>query len=325
VRYNKGQDSEQPTLPRKMVRALIVFAALVTAASIAGCRDSVPSQGEVDKTWGRLGLEDGKFQKPRAGCIDAEGRLYVVDMTARIQVFDEEGNFIRAWSSPDHATGRPSGLSIDRRGRLLVSDTHYFQVLIYSPEGVLLEKLGGTMGEGPGEFGLVTDAAEDSQGNLYVAEYGEYDRIQKFSPERKFLLQWGGHGEELGQFVRPQKMWIDAQDRIWVTDACNHRIQVFDTEGKLLLHWGTPGSGPGELSYPYDISMDADGNLLVTEWGNHRIQKFTQDGKSLACFGKYGRKEPGEFFHPWGSMVDRQGRINVIDSQNHRIQRVLME
>jgi streptogramin lyase len=307
-----------------MHRLLHLLFVAVFGLTLVGCRDSVSSTGEVDKIWGRLGLEDGKFQKPRAACIDAQGRIYVVDMTARIQVFDEDGNFIRSWTSPDHSIGRPSGLSIDRKGRLLVSDTHYYQLLIYSPEGELVEKLGGTKGEKPGEFGLVTDAAEDSKGNLYVAEYGEFDRIQKFSPERKFLLQWGGHGEELGQFVRPQKMWIDEQDRIWVTDACNDRIQVFDTEGKLLFHWGQQGSGPGELSYPYDISLDAEGNVLVTEWGNHRIQKFTQDGKSLGCFGVYGRKKPGEFFHPWGAVIDRQGRIQIVDSQNHRIQRVRM-
>ncbi len=307
-----------------MLRLFAMLAVVCALIAPAGCRRSTGSSGDVDKIWGRLGLEDGKFQKPRAGCIDAQGRIYIVDMTARIQVFDEEGNFIRSWMSPDHTVGRPSGLSIDRKGRLLVSDTHYYQLLVYTPEGELLERLGGVKGEKPGEFGLVTDAAEDSQGNLYVAEYGEFDRIQKFSPDREFLLQWGGHGEELGQFVRPQKLWIDEQDRIWVTDACNHRIQVFDTEGKLLFHWGQQGSGPGDLSYPYDISLDADGNVLVTEWGNHRIQKFTQDGKSLATFGTYGRKQPGEFFHPWGSVIDRQGRINIIDSQNHRIQRVRM-
>src|SRR5262245_54780470 len=108
--------------PPIMTRALLLLAALFGVTALVGCRDSVPSQGEVDKIWGRVGLEDGKFQKPRAGCIDDQGRMYIVDMTARIQVFDEEGNFIRSWSSPDHATGRPSGLSIDRRGRLLVSD-----------------------------------------------------------------------------------------------------------------------------------------------------------------------------------------------------------
>src|SRR5690606_36152225 len=113
---------------------------------------------------------------------------------------------------------------------------HYFRTLVYTPDGELLEEktIGGVCGPGPGEFGFVTDAVEDSQGNIYIAEYGEYDRIQKFSSGGEFLVQWGSHGSEPGQFLRPQNLAIDEQDRIWVADACNHRIQVFDPQGNLV-------------------------------------------------------------------------------------------
>ncbi len=70
----------------------------------------------------------------------------------------------------------------------MVADTHYFQVLVYSPDGKLLRKLGGVKGEKPGEFGFVTGTAQDSQGNVYISEYGEFDRIQKFAPDARFLL-----------------------------------------------------------------------------------------------------------------------------------------
>lgn len=255
--------------------------------------------------------------------IDAEDNLYLVDMTARIQVFSPDGEFLRGWQTPTHENGRPTGLTIDRRGRLLVADTHYFQVLIYSPEGKLLDKLGGVEGHRPGEFGLVTDAVEDSKGNMYVAEYGEYDRIQKFDPQGKFLLEWGGHGSQPGQFVRPQNLAIDELDRVWVVDACNHRIQVFDGGGKLLSMWGLQGSAPGELYYPYDLAFDQQGNLYVCEYGNHRVQKFTRSGESLGCWGKHGRG-PGELHNPWAIVCDRRGRIHVLDTNNHRVQRVVM-
>ncbi|HEX5443971.1 MAG TPA: hypothetical protein VFW87_09095, partial [Pirellulales bacterium] len=223
------------------------------ALTAVGCIDSGESTGRLEKVWGRRGISDGRFQKPRAMAIDEHDQLYIVDMTARIQVFDRDGNFQRVWQTPVHVNGRPTGLSFDRRGRLLVADTHYNRVLAYSPRGELLETFGGVQGHGPGEFGLVTDAVEDSQGNLYVAEYGEYDRIQKFSPQGEFLLQWGGHGSEPGEFMRPQNVAIDEQDRLWVADACNHRIQVFDSEGRVLDIWGREGSQPGELHYPYDL------------------------------------------------------------------------
>jgi sugar lactone lactonase YvrE len=277
----------------------------------------------LDLVWGRRGFVEGRFQKPRAIAIDQRDELYIVDMTARIQVFNADGEYQRGWQTPEHEHGRPTGLSIDRQGRLLVPDTHYFRVLVYSPQGELLQTIGGKEGHGPGEFGFVTDVAEDSQGNLYVSEYGEYDRIQKFTPDGKHLLEWGGHGSEPGQFIRPQSMVFDEQDRLWVADSCNHRIQIFDTQGRLLDRWGEAGSNPGQLYYPYGLVFDDEGNLYICEYGNHRVQKFTRKGESLGCWGHEGRGE-GELFNPWSLVRDSRGRIHVLDSNNHRVQRVLM-
>ena len=69
--------------------------------------------------WGRFGYSDGRFNKPRAIAIDAKDQLYIVDMTARIQVFDTDGNFVRKWQTPASENGRPTGLSIDRQGRIM--------------------------------------------------------------------------------------------------------------------------------------------------------------------------------------------------------------
>ena len=255
--------------------------------------------------------------------IDAADRIYVVDMTARIQVFDPQGRFILGWHTPDHSVGKPCGLSIGIDGDLLVADTHYYQVLVYSPQGQLLRKIGEGRGNQPGQFGLVTDAVQDSKGHYYVAEYGEYDRIQKFSPEGQFILEWGGHGDRPGQFVRPQNLAVDENGRIWVADACNHRIQVFDSLGNLLDFWGTQGGAPGELYYPYDLILAPDSTVYISEFGNHRVQKFTRDGSPLGCWGTHGRG-PGQLYHPWALVRDSQGKIHVLDTNNHRVQTVRM-
>lgn len=232
----------RPQVARLNMHARLLIPLLLV--SLAGCQHDPSDAGRLELIWGRHGVSDGRLQKPRAITIDAHDQLYLVDMTARIQVFDTEGRFLRGWQTPEHQAGRPTGLSISRRREVLVADTHYYRILIYSSEGKLLRTLGGTPGTGPGQFGLVTDAVEDRQGNFYVSEYGENDRIQKFSPEGRWLLTWGGHGSEPGRFLRPQKMAIDPEDRIWVADACNHRIQVFDTQGRLLRNWGTQGAAP---------------------------------------------------------------------------------
>lgn len=304
-------------------RAAWLGGLLLAVGLAAGCRDNGDGAAAPDLIWGKQGLLDGQFQKPRAAAIDADDRLYIVDMTARIQVFDADGQFLRSWRTPVSENGRPSGLTFARDGRLMVADTHYYQVLFYTPEGELLEEdaIGGESGQEPGQFGFVTDAVEDSQGNFYVAEYGDNDRVQKFSPAGEFLLQWGGHGDEPGQFRRPQNLAIDERDRVWVVDACNHRVQIFDGEGELLEMWGESGDAPGQLYYPYDLVLDGQGHVYICEYGNHRVQKFTLDGKSLGVWGTHGRG-PGELHNPWALVRDSAGRLHVIDSMNHRVQRV---
>jgi sugar lactone lactonase YvrE len=296
--------------------------AMLTAAA-GGCGSGSSADSPPDKIWGRLGAGNGQFSKPRAIAIDANDHLYIVDMTARIQVFDAEGQFIRAWQTPEHANGRPTGLTISTDGNLLVADTHYYRILTYTPQGELLTHatLGGTMGHGPGEFGFVTDAVRDAAGNFFVSEYGEFDRIQKFSPDGKFLLEWGGHGSDPGHFLRPQHLELDAEGLLWVADSCNHRIQIFDGDGKIVKIWGQQGTAPGQLQYPYCLVLDGQGHVYVCEYGNHRVQKFTLDGKSVACWGREGRK-PGQLFNPWALVLDSQGRVHVLDSMNHRVQRI---
>lgn len=306
------------------VSGLKGFAIVCCLLSAAGCVPARTPAGSADLIWGETGISDGRFQKPRAIAIDGDDRMFIVDMTARIQCFDTEGNYLHSWRTPVSKNGRPSGLTIAHDGSVLVADTHYYRMLVYSPEGELVEErtIGGEQGRGPGQFGFVTDAVQDSQGNFYIGEYGDYDRIQKFSPEGEYVLEWGSHGAEPGQFRRPQNMVVDEKDQIWVADACNHRIQVFDTEGKLLKHWGTEGSEIGMLYYPYDLVLDGKGHLYVSEFGNHRVQKFTLDGKPVDSWGTHG-KQPGQLYNPWALAMDSRGRLHVLDSRNHRVQRVI--
>ena len=302
------------------------LAFLLIAASSAGCLPAGPTGADA-YAWGRKGLDDGRFFKPRAITIDDEDRLYVADKTGRIQVFNRDGNFIRSWRIPEVYSGKPVGLSISHDGLLIVCDTHYFRLLFYTPTGELIpaRTIGGKNGREPGEFGFITDVVQDSDNNYYVGDYGDFDRIQKFDPDGNYVCEIGGHGESPGQFLRPQSLAMDADNHLWVADSCNHRIQVFNANvepPKLLFHWGKQGHEAGQMSYPYAIELLDDGNVMVCEFGNHRVQKFTRDGKSLGVWGTAG-KLPGQFSQPWAMCVDSKNMIHVADTYNHRIQRFI--
>jgi sugar lactone lactonase YvrE len=301
------------------------FAITLFALLTGGCNYPTEKPDNSIFIFGKRGVDHGHFSKPRAIAIDQDDHLYIVDMTGRIQVFDSDGQFVRQWRTPEIKNGKPCGLGISNDGLVMVADTHYFRVLFYTRDGkpVPERTIGGKNGRGPGEFGFVTDVAQDSTGCYYVSDYGDYDRIQKFDSNGKFLCEWGGHGSESGKFLRPQCLVVDEQDHLWVADSCNHRIQVFDATDNhpsLEKSWGEQGTEPGSMRYPYCLWLTDDGNVFIAEFGNHRIQKFTQDGVSLGVFGGAG-KEPGQFSQPWALCLDQQGRVFALDSYNHRVQR----
>jgi sugar lactone lactonase YvrE len=308
--------------PARRVRRAACALLLVAAAGCAG-DPAVP-----ELVWGRRGVADGDMVKPRAIAIDKKDRLYIVDFTARIQVYDRDGQYLgKTWTTPDYRNGRPSGLSIDRDGNLIVSDSHYNCFRIYSPfpECRELRVIGGEGGSQPGQLGYVSDVVQDADGFYYVGEFGENHRISKFDVDGKFIKCWGELGMEPGQFSRIRALALGPKDGfLYVADATNHRIEVFTRDGDLVRCWGELGVALGQMEYPYDLAFDSQGDLYVVEIGTgagQRVQKFTVTGESLGVWGGPGGL-PGRLSHPWALAVDSRNRVHVLDSENHRIQRV---
>lgn len=314
----------KPIASSRSRRDWLLGALSTTAVLSTGCMPQSAGTSTPGLVWGRRGLSDGRLMKPRAVAVSPKDEVYLVDMTGRIQAFSSEGEFLRGWRTPAIKQGKPTGLGFSQDGQLLVADTHYFRMLVYSPEGELDESrtIGGQHGDGPGQFNFVTDVVQDSRGHYFIGQYGQIDHIQEFSPSGEYLQTFGSQGSEPGQFSRPQCLRIDNEGLLWVADACNHRIQVFDVSGasaKRVNIWGSHGHAPGQLNYPYGLIFDTDGTLLISEFGNHRVQRFDRDGKSLDAWGGAG-KEPGKFDSPWALAMDSRRRLHVLDSLNHRVQ-----
>jgi len=97
----------------------------------------------------------------------------------RIQVFDENGTFIKAW----RIDADPSSLHLlyigqDRNIWTFDRSTH--KLLKYDQDGHLLYAW-GTLGSFPGALWGVHGMSVDTEGNLYVAEV-DNGRVQKFRP-----------------------------------------------------------------------------------------------------------------------------------------------
>ena len=307
-----------------VIGGALLLAGCTSSSSLSNSRVSSKAR-KPDLVIGQRGLSDGRFQKPRAIAIDREDRIFVVDKTGRVQSFDNQGKFLVGWRTPEIESGKPTGISIDSDGSIVVADTHYYRFLFYTPEGKLLDDrtIGGVNGPDPGQFAFVTDIARSGDGNYFCGEYGEYDRIHRYSSEGKFLERMGEHGKEPLQFSRPQCFQLDERGFLWVADACNHRIQVIDWRSSQPISvsiFGRQGIAPGELQYPYGLHLFKDNSIVVSEFGNHRVQLLDRSGGFLDSWGTAGG-EPGELNQPWATAIDSRSRIYVVDSGNNRIQR----
>ncbi|MBM4185397.1 MAG: hypothetical protein FJ207_14465 [Gemmatimonadetes bacterium] len=75
--------------------------------------------GTYIKEWGRRGSAPGELNGAHGLAFDSRGRLFVADReNNRVQIFDQEGNFVDAWTQ----FGTPSGLFVTPDDVLYVAD-----------------------------------------------------------------------------------------------------------------------------------------------------------------------------------------------------------
>jgi sugar lactone lactonase YvrE len=277
---------------------------------------------------------DGSFRNAGDETVDA----YVLAVTS--QATSPVATAVAsAVASPDRiaflwqSTGGPEpmvhpyGVAIDPQGNVWVADGDSDRFEIFAPDGVFLETW-GTSGSAEGQFRFASphglssqgygDVAFDAHGNLYVADTGNF-RVQKFAPDRTFLLAWGREGTQPGQFLAPGGVAVSPDGEIYVSDESRHDVQRFDADGTYRGVIGTFGVGKGQISLPAGVATDLEGNVWVADYGASRILEFSPSGEFLASWGRMGTGD-GEIFEPNDVTVDRLGRVIVVDTANNRIQ-----
>ncbi|HEV2395365.1 MAG TPA: SMP-30/gluconolactonase/LRE family protein [Candidatus Sulfotelmatobacter sp.] len=126
--------------------------------------------------------EPGQFAAPENVAVDADGNLYVTDMfNNRVEVFDADGNFIRAWGKQGDRPGyfsRPKGIAIDADGHVWVADGMMDILQCYTPDGHFLMWMGGH-GLFPGQFRALAGLYIDKNNRIFTSE--QYPgRVQMF-------------------------------------------------------------------------------------------------------------------------------------------------
>ncbi len=208
-----------------------------------------------------------------AGGAQGAGRLLVSDsVESCLFVFDAEGR--PTGRMGDGVFERPCGIAVAPDGRVFVADAGSHQVIVLSPDGRELRRL-GERGSALGQFNYPTNLAFDHRGYLYVSDTMNF-RVQVFtpSPELKAAYQIGSQGDLPGYFAQPKGVALDPDDHVYVVDANFEAVQLFDSDGALLMSLGREGQGPGEFWLPAGIHIDGRGRIFVADSYNQRVQVF---------------------------------------------------
>ncbi len=223
-------------------------------------------------------VEGHKPTAPWGIALDGDENLYVGDQVERVVwVYSRSGSFLRQIGSGKFE--RPAGLAFDRKRQLLYvvdgssGSSRNHGVEVFAPDGRHLRTI-GKRGEGPGEFNFPSYAAVARDGNLYVADTGNF-RIEVFDPEGGFVTMMGSVGETMGQFGKTKGMAFDAFDNVYVVDGQVGVVQMFNARLQPLMYFGGVANVPGFMQVPTGIAIDSKNNIYVADYGMNHVSQYT--------------------------------------------------
>ena len=174
--------------------------------------------------FGSSGAQAGQFNTPyRIAALNNE--LFVADLeNHRIQVFALDGSFLREFETYNEVSGQ--------HGKP-------FDVNIYDNQIFVIEQTGNSIlvfdlnGEFIKEFTVNQNAANTSvlygifvyDDLIFVSDVGD-SSVKIFDLDGNLVKQFGQYGDRYGEFKHPSLAITDG-NRIFVSDAENHRIQIF--------------------------------------------------------------------------------------------------
>lgn len=153
-----------------------------------------------------------------------------------------------------------------------------------------LQRVWGTIGEGPGQFTRVMDTAVSGP-YLYTVENfpDSSGRVQKFTLDGKLIRTFGQaadddlrrqSGERENLLYYPDSIAVGPDGNVYVGEdgSDRSRISVWSPLGKYLRSFGTEGQGLGQFGSIGGLTLDSAGSTLVADDSNQRITVFDANG-----------------------------------------------
>jgi uncharacterized protein (TIGR03437 family) len=228
-------------------------------------------------------------------------------------------------------------VAVDKLGNYYIADNGNLEVMRVGSDGILDVIAGNGILFSSGDGGLAVNAslfqptavAVDSQGNVYIADYG--GNVRKVTSSGGLIHTIAGPEAQL---KTPYGLAVDSVGNVFVADTGNNRIRKIAPDGAITTYAGNGQQGvngdnrppaSAQINSPTRLAVDASGNLYINEFGfgsdvtTGRIRMVTAGGKSITTIAGGGMSASDAIpatsaaIFPLGVAVDSSGTVYVLD------------
>lgn len=226
------------------------------------------SSGRTVRTWGSPTetSAQGKFGMLSDIYATADGHLFTLDTkTGDLHVFNPDGTVARYIPGLARSS---LGITVGPNGNIYIGNTIGSAVLVFSPEGNLLDKFEGGAGGTLQHFEQPMDVAVGPNGTVYEIDMrGRAAQLDAAGNiVREWPMQWG--------ITRGGSHLVYWKNKLVVTDSDRHRLIVVDLTTNATSFVGTEGNSDSQMRIPVGIAVGADDKLYVMDSGNNRVLVF---------------------------------------------------
>ena len=127
-----------------------------------------------------------------------------------------------------------------------------------------------------------------------------------------------GFGAESNQLYRPQGLYVDDNQTVYIADELNHRIVEWKsgaTSGQVVAGGYGQGNGAHQLSEPSDVIIEKKcDSLIICDTSNRRVVRWPRRN------GTSGETIISNIFCR-GLTMDENGFLYVVDDEKHEVRR----
>ena len=225
--------------------------------------------------------------------------------------------YVLGWDVPGSLTGGrgvPGGIAAGPAGRIYVTEAIQARVLVYSPEGILLDAF-GEPGTGPGQLRSPAGVTVAADGSVYVVD-DENAKVVKYSGVGAYQREWGDSDIDMETPWFPGDVAVGPSGHVFLTERTGTDLLEFSAAGefikKIPLAWP---ADVGDIPPPRGISADVD-HVYVVDSPSARVEMFDREGQLVSLWSL----SPELTQMTFGSDLDVSGNLYVVGFGDHRIQ-----